>query len=85
MHQQQLMTFVYKFELFNIDNKISIILSFTSTEYEVHSISFFFQFASTHKLTKIQIKHLQQYYMTIYDIERIFTFELTFMNDDIQV
>ena len=85
MHQQQLTTFVYKFELFDTDNEISIILSFISTEYEAYSISFFSQLASTRKLTKTQIKYLQQHYMTIYNIECIFIFELTFMNDDIQV
>ena len=53
------MTFVYKFKLFDINNKILTILNFTSTEYEVHLISFFSQFTSIHKLTKIQIKYLQ--------------------------
>ena len=84
MHQRQLLSFGSKFGIIPTRN-LSSLASFTAEHY--NSMDYAFLSKKGHRtLTNTQFKHLQQHYMTIHSIARIFDDpELVNMDRDIGI
>jgi hypothetical protein len=86
MHQHQLVAFTTKYRFFAGPNSTSQAPRFTETRYdEEDKYSFLSPVKRRRTLTKSQLKHLQQHYLTEYELPNIRHPDLTNIDEEIQV